>query len=91
MTGRERASGARHIQDWIDAHGLTRKTTSNDLWPLRQTFAQAVHIDRTLDEDPLVHYEVRRRRLDYQRPDRAADPFFAEELDAAIAAAQPGL
>lgn len=80
-----------HVQDWIDAHELTRKTTSNYLWPLRQSFAQAVHIDRTLVVDPLVNYKVRRRRLDRQRTKRAADPFFADELAAAIAKAQPDL
>lgn len=80
-----------HVQDWIDAHGLTRKTTSNYLWPLRQAFAQAVHIDRVLSQDPLVNYKVRRRRLDRQRTDRAADPFYAGELAAAIANAQPDL
>jgi len=83
--------GIAHVQDWIDAHELTRKTTSNYLWPLRQALAQAVHVDRVLSEDPLVNYKVRRRRLDRQRTDRAADPLLAEELAAALAKAQPDL
>lgn len=80
-----------HVQDWIDAHELTRKTTSNYLWPLRQALAQAVHVDRVLAEDPLVHYKVRRRRIDRQRTERSADPFFADELAAALAKAQADL
>lgn len=81
----------RHVQDWTDAHELTRKTTSNYLWPLRQAFCQAVYVDRTLEGDPLVNFKVHRRRLDRQRSDRAADPFYADELMAAIAEAQPDL
>ena len=83
-----------HIQDWIDSHELTRKTTSNYLSPLRQAFLRAVHIDRILDEDPLVNYRVRQRRIDKQR--RAskkgkADPFYDKELQLALKTAQPDL
>ncbi|MGH8612969.1 MAG: hypothetical protein ACREYF_13350, partial [Gammaproteobacteria bacterium] len=52
------------IQDWIAGHELTRKTTSNYLWPLRRALHQAVHVDRTLESDPLVNYRVPRRRID---------------------------
>lgn len=86
--------GPGHVQDWIDAHGLARKTTSNYLWPLRQALARAVHVERSLREDPLVHYKVRRRRIDKHRlaeKGRSADPFLDDELTAAMLAAQPDL
>jgi len=86
--------GAGHVQDWIDGHDLTRKTTSNYLWPLRQALARAVHLERSLEIDPLVSYKVRRRRLDKQRlaeRGREADPLRDEELRAALAAAQRDL
>jgi integrase len=82
---------AGHIQDWIDGHNLARKTTSNYLWPLRQALARAVHVDRVLAEDPLVRYQVRRRRLDRERATPEPDPFEADELAALVAQAQNDL
>jgi integrase len=83
--------GAGHVQDWIDAHSLTRKTTSNYLHPLRQALARAVHVDRVLAEDPLARYKVRRRRLDRERATPEPDPFEADELAALLAQAQGDL
>lgn len=48
-------------------------------------------IDGTLKVVPLVNYKIRRRRLDCQRANWAADPFFADELEASLAAAQTDL